>query len=650
MSKRKTISPVELPLVLAGPILRKTTPNEITFWLATSMPLTPSLTLKFNQHELSSNNGNLEVSHRCCHAGKHLYLHFIHIIPKVALPFDIWIEYDIQLNSNESNQSYQMHDWASDLYYQGHTSLGFILQQKVSKLLHGSCRKPHFKSQGNTDGLKNVDTLLQTTDVSEWPSLLILSGDQIYADDVAGPMLHAIHQVINKLGLPEEQLEGSELEDDSVLHTNNAFYYKRHELLPYTKETKELHKQFFGGAKKPVFTTDTARNHLMTLSEMMAMYLLVWSPTCWQFVTLECPEQIALEEHKDKYQQEKEIILDFKKNLLSVQRALAHLPSAMMFDDHDVTDDWNLNAAWEKSAYENPLSRRIIGNALIAYLLFQGWGNNPNTFSHKDMVSLEAFFHNRTKQSHDDFITSLLQFDQWHYEWPTSPPLVVLDTRTRRWVSEKNPQRPSGLMDWEALTDLQLILKDNENAVILVSPAPIFGVKLIETVQRIFTWFGHPLMVDAENWMAHPGSAYALMNLFRHPKTPHNFIILSGDVHYSFVYDIKLKGRKNSPNIWQITSSGIKNEFPTTLLDWFDRLNRWLYAPWSPLNWFTKRRGMWVSARKPSNASRGERLMNHSGIGLVILNEQGQPTFISQISDPKNPIHFIKHERDKQFE
>ena len=157
-------------------------------------------------------------------------------------------------------------------------------------------------------------------------------------------------------------------------------------------------------------------------------------------------------------------------------------------------------------------------------------------------------------------------------------------------------------------------------------------------------------MVDAENWMAHPGSAYALMNLFRHPKTPHNFVILSGDVHYSFVYDITLKGRKNSPNIWQITSSGIKNEFPTTLLDWFDRLNRWLYAPWSPLNWFTKRRGMWISARKPSNASRGERLMNHSGIGLVVLNEKGQPTHISQISDIDNPIEFKKRSSEKQFE
>ncbi|MCI2284363.1 hypothetical protein L3081_14435 [Colwellia sp. MSW7] len=70
----------------------------------------------------------------------------------------------------------------------------------------------------------------------------------------------------------------------------------------------------------------------------------------------------------------------------------------------------------------------------------------------------------------------------------------------------KKANRPSGLMDWESLTDLQRELFD-EKAVILVSPAPIFGVKFIEVIQRIFTFFGFALTVDAENWMAHKGTA-----------------------------------------------------------------------------------------------------------------------------------------------
>jgi hypothetical protein len=64
-----------------------------------------------------------------------------------------------------------------------------------------------------------------------------------------------------------------------------------------------------------------------------------------------------------------------------------------------------------------------------------------------------------------------------------------IDTRTRRWRSEIALKQPSGLLDWEALSELQQELLDHPSAII-VSPAPIFGVKLIETIQRVFSWCG----------------------------------------------------------------------------------------------------------------------------------------------------------------
>ena len=89
----------------------------------------------------------------------------------------------------------------------------------------------------------------------------------------------------------------------------------------------------------------------------------------------------------------------------------------------------------------------------------------------------------------------------------TSPKLVVLDTRTRRWRRGNLISPNPNLMDWEALMDLQQgYLVDK---VIIVSPAPMFGVKVIEAVQRIATFMGASLLVDAENWMAHPGAANA---------------------------------------------------------------------------------------------------------------------------------------------
>ncbi|HAK91495.1 MAG TPA: hypothetical protein DCP94_07820, partial [Massilia timonae] len=65
-------------------------------------------------------------------------------------------------------------------------------------------------------------------------------------------------------------------------------------------------------------------------------------------------------------------------------------------------------------------------------------------------------------------------------------------------------------------------------------------------------------------------AASSMLNIFRHSRTPGNYVILSGDVHYSFVYDVEVRESDRPQHVWQITSSGIKNEFPRRLLDWLD--------------------------------------------------------------------------------
>ena len=39
---------------------------------------------------------------------------------------------------------------------------------------------------------------------------------------------------------------------------------------------------------------------------------------------------------------------EFRKNLPKVQRALANVPTYMILDDHDVTDDYFLNPVWRR--------------------------------------------------------------------------------------------------------------------------------------------------------------------------------------------------------------------------------------------------------------------------------------------------------------
>lgn len=104
--------------------------------------------------------------------------------------------------------------------------------------------------------------------------------------------------------------------------------------------------------------------------------------------------------------------------------------------------------------------------------------------------------------------------------------------------------------------------------------------------------------------------------------------------------DVRLHCQTQTPAIWQITSSGIKNQFPVMLIEWLDRLNRWLFAPWSPLNLLTQRRSFRIWPRLPEGRSAGERLWNHSGIGDVRLDSEGRPIEIGQLNSVNGGTRF----------
>jgi len=597
-----------LPQVIAGPIVRKVTSTECHIWVVTSNADSPALNLSANEVVVSGN-----CQRETIRVGKYAFIHLLSFTS--SEPFEDTARIGYSLSFSDDAQQASWENEQRGLLYDGQSSLCFHYTETPETILHGSCRKPHFHSD---DALAQVDVLHKNAfkKQNDFPDLLLMTGDQIYADDVAGPMLKAIHSVIDRLGLYHEALEGAVVTNTNELATHEHGYYEREQLLPQIATNTVLSSIFFGAKKKPVFTSVNAQNHLIGSAEIIAMYLLVWSDTLWADINID-KDGIPPKYHAI-FDKEHEALNGFVKQLPQVRRALAHIPTYMIFDDHDVTDDWNLTRGWEQEVYGNPLSKRMIGNALIGYLLCQGWGNAPKKVAPL-IAKVQKSMGESGLNSHDEIIDDLLDFDQWHYRLDTTPPIEVLDTRTQRWRSESNMNKPSGLMDWEALCDFQHSIIGKES-VIVVSAAPIYGVKVIEAIQKVFTFFGKALTVDAENWMAHKGTANVILNIFRHYKTPPDFIILSGDVHYSFVYDVRLRFRRNSPHITQFTCSGLKNAFPDGLIKWLDRLNRVLYRSKSPLNLFTRRRNMSVKAREPS-LGYGE-LFNGCAIGVLKISQK----------------------------
>ncbi|MBM7073166.1 alkaline phosphatase family protein [Shewanella sp. 202IG2-18] len=621
----------QLKTILCGPVLRHCEQQQLTIWFVSSSPLNElSLQLRFDAHVETISLNDEQLGH--IKLGEHAHQYLLSVSTPILLPQDQSISYELFTAKGEP-----LFSTISDITYDQNETPNFVLKSTVDHLLHGSCRNPHHPSK---DALVTADTqLAEELAPNERAALLMMSGDQVYIDDIAGPMLYAISQVINKLGLVQERFpDASIASSEDIRYDSSLMYLRDSKLLPHNEFPIGFHILRWYH-KQPTFTSRLSHNHLVSLGEVIALYLLIWSPEFWEQIHI--PETLdgLSPKHQQQWIKERDAILKFKAGLPKVRRLLAHIPTYMIFDDHDVTDDWNLSAKWEVAAYENPFSKRIIGNALIGYTLFQGMGNAPNKF-HAVTTDITDLFNAPNSQKQDALIERLLRFEDWHYHLETSPRIVVLDTRTRRWRSEINLAKPSGLMDWEALMEMQQLMI-GQNKVIIVSAAPMFGVKLIETIQRIATYCGLSLLVDAENWMAHQGAATSLLSIFSHRKTPQEFIILSGDVHYSFAYDINVRFRHCSPNIYQICCSGIKNQFPEKLLPIFNRLNGWLFGHFSPLNLLTKRKRMSIRGRRP-NGHKSNRLVNFSGIGVVRIADNGAPSEISVIHSDGSKTSFIE--------
>jgi hypothetical protein len=131
-----------------------------------------------------------------------------------------------------------------------------------------------------------------------------------------------------------------------------------------------------------------------------------------------------------KYGTELRALERTRSSLPAVRRLLANTPTYMVFDDHDVTDDWNITGAWRSRVESSPAGRRTVANALAAYWAFQGWGNDPDRADGEIRAAIIGRADGSV--SADEFDTVMWGFDRWSFVAPTEPPTLFLDTRTRR--------------------------------------------------------------------------------------------------------------------------------------------------------------------------------------------------------------------------
>lgn len=445
------------------------------------------------------------------------------------------------------------------------------------RLSHASCRKAHGPGR---DALPTLDTIIRQTHLNaiERPHQLFLTGDQIYADDVAEPLLSELTAIGNLLlgwdeALPPRERGRAGPTDD--------------ELKPGKRKATLC----------PPFTSGESSSHLVRIGEFYAMYLFAWSDALWPQRFERRPEPNAVLKQYlgpnnpiDLYNEQCDSIEHFCNGLGKVRRALANVPVYMIFDDHEVTDDWYLHRLQRENILDSPLGRRIVTNSLSAYCVFQGWGNQPQDFLPSTLGGL--FFSSlsqwRGKDDESSYATLLnslgtinagtppaLRFD-YAVNGP-SHQVIVMDSRTRRDYPPDGDEAAANLL---GMDEIRRQIGERITArpggapplTVLVSPAPVIGHPYPEWVQDAASSISLGRLataVDREAWLV-PQRRGCFEELLRTLVGGHSVLILSGDVHYAFSCGVRYWDERVQPvrraAIVQLVSSSLKNQGPADKL------------------------------------------------------------------------------------
>jgi hypothetical protein len=381
-----------LPTILCGPILRRTETDSVTVWVALKKAHT--VTLRVYSHApppaLESLREEMQGTRRTVQLGEHLHVVAITALPVAAdrplTPGTLYFynlffsETDVSVVPETGKHLNSPNIFALDVatdslqpsnlsYSLEHPFPSFSLPpQDLNKLriIHGTCRKPDGKGR---DALPAVDEMIDLNWhlADERPHLLMLNGDQIYADDVASTVLFLLMDADKSLlGWNEQEKLPGVISEDSLKPGER------------TDVVKKIAK----------FTSQDTENHLLRAGEYFAMHLFSWSDVLWptQLPPFETVYPNTFPNSSDNpdrwdYDEDGPAVMEFRKTLRNVRRALANVPTYMMFDDHDVTDDWNMLRDWCERVYASQLGRRVVQNGLLSYALFQAWGNTPERFS-----------------------------------------------------------------------------------------------------------------------------------------------------------------------------------------------------------------------------------------------------------------------------
>ncbi|MFC5288165.1 alkaline phosphatase D family protein [Actinokineospora guangxiensis] len=275
----------------------------------------------------------------------------------------------------------------------------------------------------------------------------------------------------------------------------------------------------------------------------------------------------------------------------AVRWLLSTVPSSMIFDDHDLHDDWNTSAAWRDDANRTSWWAERERGGLIAYWIYQHIGNlSPAELAEDPTFRAVTAATGDTASVLSKFADGAIEEiegrkgTRWSYRRDFGPVrFLAIDTRCGRILNE-----PRGMVSDDEFTWLEENAEGDYEHLLIGSSLPWLMPHAISHVQSMNEaacrkpgWRGRLAeklrrAADLEHWPAFRASSDRLSRLIHRAATSGASVcVLSGDVHHLYVAEATFP-EPVPAKVFQLTCSPIHNH---------EKLMRPLFAMawWKPL-------------------------------------------------------------------
>jgi phosphodiesterase/alkaline phosphatase D-like protein len=287
---------------------------------------------------------------------------------------------------------------------------------------------------------------------------------------------------------------------------------------------------------------------------------------------------------------------------------LSTVPSCMIFDDHDIRDDWNTSWTWHEEINRTPWWHERLMGGLSSYWVYQHIGNlSPSQLADDEIYAQVLAGADPGGEELDltEAVFDLARRSDRHpevYRWSFRRDLgdvrlVVVDSRAARVLEPKH----RSMLDPDEMSWLDEQLTGDVEHLLIGTSLPFMlppGLHDLEAIDEVLAMGTHGRVVadraekvrqsiDLEHWAAFNDGFVEVFDMVmqvargERGAAPASVVFLSGDVHNSYVAEVVDARTRHgaTSRVIQAVCSPIRNPMPRMVRVMMSAFARGLVRP-----------------------------------------------------------------------